>query len=169
PTSVPTSAGRIFKLRFEYDRSGLTSAQAIPYQPRRITRLAIRPLPQDVPLHQLYPLKYRSRSLLDAAGSGLQATEGVVLRYNTWITDAGHASLAFRQGNTWFTPDTPLLPGTTRTRLLREGKLSARRITTTCLQQFSEVCIFNAMLAFGEQRLPISALYYDDDWSYQND
>lgn len=89
------------------------------------------------------------------------------MRYNDLITDAGYASLAFRRGSGWYTPDTPLLPGTTRTRLLREGTIRAARITADEIGRYSELSIFNAMLPLGTICLPVSALHHD--WSYSYD
>ncbi|THB63141.1 MAG: hypothetical protein D6B26_06345 [Spirochaetaceae bacterium] len=53
---------------------------------------------------------------------------------------------------------TPLLPGSTRERLLTEGKVRMATITLQNMQEYDQVCLFNAMLPLGECCLPVSSI-----------
>ncbi|MBN1984735.1 MAG: hypothetical protein JW761_00460, partial [Prolixibacteraceae bacterium] len=45
----------------------------------------------------------------------------------------------------WWTPDTPLLEGTQRERLLKQGKIRVCRITPENLSKYIKVGLINAM------------------------
>jgi len=156
--AVPNQAPGRWKLRFEYSASGLICIDPRPYRIQQISRLVLRDLPTDTPLDQLYPFKFRDRSMIDTGMKQLEATEHAVFLYNGMVTDAAHASLAFRHNDRWYTPDTPLLPGTTRCRLLQSGVLQLARITRDTLRHYHEVCLINAMMPLRTLRLPISAI-----------
>lgn len=152
-----TEFAGVWKLRFVYSPGGLQECSLTPYTPRPITHLRLQPLPTDRPRTKIYPYKFLDRHLLRSP-AGSPETEEPLFLYNGCVTDAGFASAAFRSGQQWYTPDTPLLPGTTRMRLLREGVLTEARITVAELEKFSAVCLFNAMLPLGSLQLPITAV-----------
>jgi 4-amino-4-deoxychorismate lyase len=66
--------------------------------------------------------------------------------------------VVFTDGRQWFTPDTPLLPGTMRERLLGDGTIKAERITADTLDRFTHFRLINAMLGFDSPLLPIDNL-----------
>ena len=55
--------------------------------------------------------------------------------------------LFFRDG-VWLTPKNPLLKGTSRARLIDEGKLIESDIKVQELRSFSQVALLNAMIDF---------------------
>ena len=61
------------------------------------------------------------------------------------ITDSFTANPVFFDGGHWWTPDTPLLPGTQRELLISEGKISVCRITPTDLSKYEKVGLINAL------------------------
>ena len=155
---IPVSAAGRWKLRFEYSASGLLHCTAEQYQVRTIQQLIACELPQDVPRELIYPLKFNLRPIIDSCRQHLEATEEALMLYNGCVTDAGFASVALQRDGHWFTPDTPLLPGSTRTRLLREGTLRSARIDRATIGEYRWISLFNAMLPLGELKLPVTAI-----------
>ena len=65
------------------------------------------------------------------------------------VTDTSIANIAFEtSGGEWITPKNPLLKGTTRARLLDEGKLKEADIRVHELRSFTKVALLNAMIDF---------------------
>ncbi len=158
------------KLRFSYSPAGLNQLELRPYSKAHIQKLHIRQLPHNLPLEQIYSFKYCDRQLFSQLKSGLEATDDIILVYNKRITDAGFASLAFRKaGGKWQTPSTPLLPGTSRTRLLQSGEIGEAEITIQNCTDFDEVCLFNAMLPLAQLCLPISAIQFTEHTEKQHE
>ena len=79
-----------------------------------------------------YGLKYSDRSLINTFKNGK-------------VTDCSIGNLIFRQGGKWYTPDTPLLLGTQREKLLQEGKIQETTIFQEDIVNFDEIKIINAM------------------------
>lgn len=66
------------------------------------------------------------------------------------ITDASYSNVAFFDGKQWLTPHIPLIYGTRRANLLDAGLIVEADISPRDLGHFSKICLFNAMIAFGE-------------------
>lgn len=66
------------------------------------------------------------------------------------MSDTSIANIAFFDGVKWITPNTPLLQGTTRTRLLDEGKIYEAEISLELIPQFKKIALMNAMVGFIE-------------------
>jgi 4-amino-4-deoxychorismate lyase len=71
------------------------------------------------------------------------------------ITDTSYSNIVFSDGKQWVTPDTPLLCGTMRERLLTDGIIKADRITVKTLSRFTHFRLINAMLGFDAPLQPI--------------
>jgi 4-amino-4-deoxychorismate lyase len=50
----------------------------------------------------------------------------------------------------WYTPETPLLPGTMRQYLLNKNLIRPRAIYHFDLEKYDKLCVFNAMIPFGK-------------------
>ncbi|HKK10550.1 MAG TPA: hypothetical protein VJ939_06905, partial [Bacteroidales bacterium] len=59
----------------------------------------------------------------------------------------------FMKAGKWYTPNTPLLPGTKRAYYLNKGILEEARITGENLKKFEGVCLINAFLDLDDTRL----------------
>lgn len=75
------------------------------------------------------------------------------------ITDFSYANAAFFDGDSWWTPEDPLLRGTRRARLLSEGRITTAQLSVSDLYRFVSVCPINAMLPLGEIILDITSLF----------
>ena len=69
---------------------------------------------------------------------------------NGAITDTSYSNLVFFDGQNYITPDTYLLNGTSRQRLLHEGRIRAEHLTPDDLSRFKYAILINAMLSLEE-------------------
>lgn len=92
-----------------------------------------------------YRYKYADRQYLEELFFRRGDCDDILIVKNGCITDSFTANVVFYDGRRWWTPDTPLLAGTQRARLLAEGKISACRITPSGLKVFKKAGLINAM------------------------
>ena len=90
-------------------------------------------------------LKYSDRSLMNTLFELRGTCDEIIIIKNGKVTDCSIGNLIFRQGKKWYTPDTPLLLGTQREKLLQEGKIQECTIFQEDIVNFDEIKIINAM------------------------
>lgn len=95
-----------------------------------------------------YSMKYANRDELDRLFALRAECDDILIVKNSFITDTTIANIAFYDSNRWITPALPLLNGTTRQRLLDEGKIIEKDIHVEELKNFSKVALMNAMIDF---------------------
>ncbi|MCK5137026.1 MAG: aminotransferase class IV [Bacteroidales bacterium] len=111
-----------------------------PYEKRVITSLRL--VNSDT---ISYEYKYADRAALDTLYRLKGPCDDILIVKNGCITDSSFANVALWDGTGWFTPDTPLLPGTMREFLLSDGILKEQRILRGDLAGFKKVRLINAM------------------------
>ncbi len=112
----------------------------MPYAPRNINTLQI------VRTSGLsYPWKYIERPELDHLYTQKDSADEIIIINDTLITDAYYYNIAVLIDGQWLTPATPLLPGTTRRRLLDIGYLRETRLTESELPFIKRWQLINAM------------------------
>lgn len=125
-----------------------------PYHPRIIECLHL------VEANSLdYSLKWKNRSEIENLLKSVSGNEEVVIVKNGLVTDASFANLAFFDCNHWYTPLTPLLPGTKRQKLIDDKVLLPAVITPDDIPRYSKVSLINAMLELGEVEIPLENIY----------
>ena len=130
----------LFKARFVYAEKEFYW-EFHPYSPKKILALTI------VEAHDLdYSLKYQDRTALNKLLAGTKAGEEIIILKQGFITDSSYSNLIFRSGQSWYTPDTPLLEGSCRARLLAKGTIESIRIRKDDLPEFESAKLINAML-----------------------
>jgi len=134
----------LYKCRIVYNQS-LHWVEFLPYHRREIRSLR---LVEDDSID--YALKYEDRRHLQRLQQQSGACDDIIIVKNGCITDSTYANLLFESEGRLYTPDTPLLPGIRREQLLREGRISERRITPGDVPHFERVHLINAMLEVGE-------------------
>ena len=92
-----------------------------------------------------YALKYADRAQLKALFEKRAGCDDILIVKNDCITDSYTANPIFFDGKTWWAPDTPLLEGTQRAKLLSEGRISQCRIRVSDLPGFEKVGLINAL------------------------
>ena len=77
-----------------------------------------------------YGLKYQDRSILDQIYQLRGSCDEVLISIDGYICDTSYSNVALFDGSNWYTPERPLLRGTQRDKLLKDGVLQQARIST---------------------------------------
>jgi 4-amino-4-deoxychorismate lyase len=139
----------LIKCRVIYDTS-LRSVEYSPYVPAIIKTLIT--VKNDT---LNYDLKYLDRSCLSMLVNKEIADDVLIIK-NGFVTDTSFANIVFTDGRRWVTPDTPLLSGTMREKLIAEDIIREERITIDDITRFTHFRLINAMIGFGSLLQPIS-------------
>lgn len=138
------------KCRILY-RQNLQDISFEKYQPQKIQSL------QLVEATPNYHFKYVDRDELTSLLKYKGEADEILITCNGLITDTTFSNVAFRQGDQLFTPDSCLLNGTRRQKLLREGLITERRISRETLHEYESFYLINAMLDIGDTTpIPVS-------------
>ncbi|MDY0234113.1 MAG: aminotransferase class IV family protein [Sulfurimonas sp.] len=95
-----------------------------------------------------YAYKSTSREHLDRLFEQRCSSDDVLIVKDSLITDTTIANVAFFKDGLWYSPKEPLLCGTTRARLVDEGKIILRDIRVDELALYSGLALMNAMIDF---------------------
>jgi 4-amino-4-deoxychorismate lyase len=105
-----------------------------------------------------YTYKYEDREALDRLfGMRGECDEIIIVRRGV-LTDASSANIVLDDGSRLITPDTPLLRGTMRARLLDRGIIAEGRITPDGLRSFARVHFINAFADIGDRTAEIDRI-----------
>lgn len=148
--NVPGNAKEgIFRCRIIYADS-VISVEFTPYFPAIIKTL------KTVDAGSLvYDHKYLDRSSLISLIDKTIADDILIIR-NGCITDTSFTNIIFSDGHRWLTPDTPLLPGTMRELLIRQGLIKTSRIKLNDIHNFTHFRLINSMLGNEGPLIPVS-------------
>ncbi|MEK6658827.1 MAG: aminotransferase class IV family protein [Campylobacterota bacterium] len=133
----------LYRCRLTYDISNHIEVTYHEYKKREISSLKII---YDDSIE--YSMKYVNRDKLDELFSLRGECDDILIVKNSLITDTSIANIAFFDSSRWITPALPLLRGTTRERLLRDGKIFEEEIHVNDLEKFLQVALMNAMIDF---------------------
>lgn len=107
-----------------------------------------------------YAKKYTNRAGIIACFERRGDCDDVLMIQHGFVTDTSYANVVFFDGDKWFTPSAPLLRGTRRAKLLREGIIKSAIIREKDISLFKSVRLINGMLPWSEAPvLPIGELY----------
>ena len=95
-----------------------------------------------------YSFKSTCRDKIDELYAKKEDADDILIIKNLLVSDTSIANIAFYSNGQWITPKTPLLKGTTRARLLDEGKIIEADIKVQDIRNFSQVALLNAMVDF---------------------
>ena len=147
---VPEDCSKgVFRCRVIYGQE-VVSTEFTPYVPAAVRTLRL--------VHAdtlAYDHKYLDRSGLTGLINRDLADDILIVKEGK-ITDTSYSNVVFSNGKQWVTPDTPLLGGTMREKLLADGIIKAERITAATLSRFTHFRLINAMLGFDAPLLPIT-------------
>ena len=142
----------IQKCRIVY-RKKIEEITYTPYQMREVTSL--HPVPCDA---IEYEFKSTHREELNRLFAQRGTADDILIIKEGYITDTSIANVALYDGNTWFTPATPLLRGTRRAELLDKQLVVEKDIPFSQLAAYSQIMLFNAMIDWGKLILPIERI-----------
>lgn len=95
-----------------------------------------------------YAQKSANRKNLELLFQSKECADDVLIVQNGRVTDTTIANIAFFDGEVWLTPKYPLLKGTTRARLLDEGKIVESDIYEKDIRSYKGLALLNAMIDF---------------------
>jgi 4-amino-4-deoxychorismate lyase len=147
----------IYKCRIFYDYK-IDKVEFLKYEPRNV--LSLKTVTCD---DIFYEYKYADRSKIDELKDKHASfpEEDILVVKNGLITDTSYSNIVFFDGGKWFTPKEPLLSGTKREKLLREGRIFDRKIKLTDLKNYTEFKMINAMMEFDNSpSLQIDKIIY---------
>lgn len=145
----------LVKCRIRYGKE-IESIEFEPYTRRVVESLKV--LGAD---HISYGFKYFDRTALDKLYFQRGTCDDIVMIKNGCVTDSYFANIVFWNGEGWFTPETPLLPGTMRASLLDIGKIETARITHQDIGLYQKIRLINAMNDLEEgAEVPIERMSY---------
>jgi 4-amino-4-deoxychorismate lyase len=130
----------VYKCRVVY-ADDLVEVTFQPYVPK-----TVRTLKLVVDDHADYSYKYENRTKLDFLLTQKGEADDILIVRDNCLTDTSYSNLALFDGLHWYTPDTYLLNGTCRQRLLAEGILRETHITLHDLARYEDIRPINAML-----------------------
>jgi 4-amino-4-deoxychorismate lyase len=133
----------LYRCRILYGKS-VHSVEFIPYQYRKIESLKLITAGSFD-----YRLKYADRRHLESLFALRGTCDDIIVVQQGCITDSYAANLVFSDGEEWYTPDTPLLEGTQRARLLDTGAIRVCRITLKNYRDFDRAGLINAFCDLG--------------------
>lgn len=132
----------VWRCRIVYGQK-IQSVEYIPYQPKMIRALK---LSENSTLR--YPFKYTNREAFTQLQNDAKGYDDVIIVQHGLLTDTTIANIALYKNHRWYTPKTPLLPGTMRAKLLSEGFLTLADIEIHTLRHYTQVALMNAMVGF---------------------
>lgn len=145
----------ISKIRVTYTIQGWQHVEIMPYQIKPINSLALVHYQNNS-----YNYKYADRQWLNNLKNNVE-TDEILLVENGYLKDASYANLALYNGNNWYTPRQPLLYGTKRNELVKEGLLLEKEIHVNELLHYEKIKLINAMMLWDESpELLISQIVY---------
>ena len=134
----------IYRCRFIYDAHSCR-IEYHPYTSRIISSLR---LVMDNTVH--YPLKYTHRDVLNRLLERKDTCDDVLIVKEGVLKDTTIANIALLIDGQWLTPQTPLLYGTTRARLIDDGFLVPAVLTPDDIPNAQKIAVMNAMVGFVE-------------------
>lgn len=136
----------VYRCRLVYDISEIPHIREISYHEYEKKKIASLKIINDDNIK--YGYKYLNRNELNALFALRDGCDDVLIIKNGFVTDTTIANIAFLDSTRWITPKKPLLKGTTRERLLSEGKIFEADIYTDEIKSFKKVALLNAMIDF---------------------
>jgi 4-amino-4-deoxychorismate lyase len=137
----------LFRCRVTYSKQ-IDSIEFLPYQFRKINSLKL------VEANEIdYRYKFYDREKLNQLFEKRDNCDDIIIIKNGCATDSFVANLVLFDGKKWWTPDTPLLPGTQRAKLLQNKTIHKCQITISDLSKYKKVGLINALNDFEEMQI----------------
>ncbi len=131
----------LIRCRILYD-TDIRSVEYIPYTPRDLKTFTV--VKSDID----YSHKFADRSMLENLKSLYPQSDEIIIEKDGYLTDTTISNIAFLKDGGWITPSNPLLHGTMRAKLLKEGFLKERPICKEEISSFQGFALINAMIGF---------------------
>lgn len=136
-----------YKLRITYTKTHVSNHLIEQYTPKKIESLKLV-VDDNIDYHQ----KFDDRSSLNNLVAQKGDCDDILIIKNSLVTDISFANILFFDGKRWITPETPLLEGTCRARLIAQNIITPQIIAVDDIKLYSKFMTINAMLDFNTQR-----------------
>ena len=133
----------LFRCRITY-ADAMEKTEFFPHKIREIKSLK---LVEDNEID--YSYKYSKREMLNKLFEERGNCDDILIIKKGYVTDSYTANVIFFDGEKWWTPDTPLLPGTQRARLIRDRKIHVCKVTVKDISKYRKVGLINALQDFS--------------------
>ena len=130
----------LFKLRISYDLKGNYQSAITSYQYKQIQNFALVDIKG-----QVYNYKFSNRDWINEA-LAFSGKDEIMMHDGGLIKDCSYTNIVFYDGIKWFTPATPLLEGTQRAKLIKEGVILPKALHVQDIPNFKKFKCINAML-----------------------
>lgn len=130
----------LFKLRICYDLNGNYQSTCTAYQYKQVQNFALVDIKG-----QGYDYKFSNRDWINEA-LALSGKDEIMMHDGGLIKDCSYTNIVFYDGVNWFTPATPLLEGTQRTKLIKEGAILPKALYVQDIPGFKKFKCINALL-----------------------
>ena len=145
--SVTLPISGVYKLRITYSLHSIESHEIVLYTPKKIESLKIV-VDNEIEYHK----KFNDRTYLSTLSAQREDCDDILIIKNNLVSDTSFANIIFFDGEKWVTPNSPLLEGSCRARLICQNIISPQVISQDDLKSFSSFMIINAMLDFDLAR-----------------
>lgn len=133
----------LYKLKVEYSDNG-KKASCSKYSAKSTTSLKM------VNVCDLdYHLKYTDRTALNKLYDSREMCDDVLIINDDLISDTSIGNILFFKEGKWYTPNTPLLEGTQRAKLLEEKIIIEKLISLNSIKEYEGFQVINAMRPFS--------------------
>ncbi len=148
----------VYKCRICYEVHANRLVHAVEFLPYPYPRLRSLKVVTDDEIE--YRHKFTNRNRFDFLWRQKGACDDVLIIRQGAVTDCSFANIAFRRGETWFTPADPLLHGTMRRKLLDHERVVEADIRVEDLGSFETWKPVNAMLGFDAPEIEVSDIVF---------
>lgn len=102
-----------------------------------------------------YKHKYFDRSELDCLYKKRGDCDDILICKNSLVRDTYYCNICFYKRGKWFTPDSPLLRGTKREKLIENYHIKPKKITIETIKDYEKASLINSMIDLEEVIIPI--------------
>lgn len=151
---IPTPMVGLFKCRVDYEES----IDKIIFQPYIIKSIQSLKLVEANEIS--YSFKFENRDQLKNLYELRKSADDIIIVKDGMITDSSYANLLFKRGEDWITPESPLLRGTMRQKLIDERRVREERILIDDITKYEKVKLINSMLGWDGPEAEISKIVF---------
>lgn len=159
----PQAQNTLFKCRVVY-KEEIEKVEWEEYRFRNIERLKI------VHHNEIeYHYKFYDRRIFDKLKQETKCSENeeILIIKNSFVTDTSYTNIIFNDGERWITPNTPLLKGVEREKLLKEKKILEHEIKIEQIKNYKSVKLINVFNDFeSAPELPTECIVDQNQQSY---
>lgn len=124
------------------------------YEPMPVSTLKLVKASPD------YAFKFADRTTLNILMDKRAGCDQILIIRNGLVTDTTISNVVFSKDDDLFTPHLPLLNGTKRQKLLKEGRIKEIEINVDNIKEYDKVYLINALIDIEDNiSLPVTQIF----------